>query len=241
MAALLGFVFLIPAIVDGPPLHDYWALLMKPCDKNRWKMFTMSQNCMDDYKDLVALWLTGASVAAACLTAGIQVYVKNYTQFNIVFTADVQIMDSSMNIYIKAYTHAAPLFVGMIFGCLAVRRHQLSSLILGAPLALAATVSLATLLGVRTWFDGRQPERLESAFYAGLHRASWSLGVSWVMYACATGHGGFINKILAWPVLYPLGRLSFSVYLVHVILIGCNAVLSRENISQQPFLQVVRE
>ncbi|KAK8777710.1 nose resistant to fluoxetine protein 6-like [Amblyomma americanum] len=269
MAALLGFVYLIPAIVDGPPLHDYWPLLMKPCDKNWWKIFTMSQNYMDDYKDLcmphywyismeyqlaiystiilvaifprwpkVALWLMGASVAATCLTTGIQVYINNYTPFNVVFTTDVQrIIDSSMNIYIKAYTHAPPMFIGMIFGCLAVRRNQLSRLIQGAAWALAATVSLAALLGVRTWFDGRQPERLESAFYAALHRASWSLGASWVMYACATGHGGFVNKILAWPVLYPLGRLSFSVYLVHVILMGCNAVLSRENISQQPFLQ----
>ncbi|KAK8764293.1 hypothetical protein V5799_033099 [Amblyomma americanum] len=142
----------------------------------------------------VALWLTGASVAAACLTAGIQVYVKNYTQFNIVFTADVQ---SIINIYIKAYTHAASLFVGMTFGCLAVRQNQLSRLIQGAAWALAASASLAALLGVRTWFDGRQPERLESAFYAGLHRASWSLGASWVMYACATGHGGFVNNLLA--------------------------------------------
>ncbi|KAK8755057.1 hypothetical protein V5799_002240 [Amblyomma americanum] len=113
------------------------------------------------------------------------------------FLALTSIIDSSMNIYIKAYTHAAPMFIGMIFGCLAVRRNQLSRLIQGAAWALVATVSLAALLGVRTWFDGRPPERLESAFYAGLHRASWSLGASWVMYTCATGHGGFVNKILA--------------------------------------------
>ncbi|KAK8764292.1 hypothetical protein V5799_033098 [Amblyomma americanum] len=36
-------------IVDGPPLHYYWPLLMKPCEENWWKIFTMSQNYMDYY------------------------------------------------------------------------------------------------------------------------------------------------------------------------------------------------
>lgn len=269
MAACLGFVFLIPLLVDGPPLHDFWPLLTGPCAKNWWKIFTMSQNYMDDFKDLcmphywyisvdyqiaiyssiilvailprwpkVAMWLMGATAAATCLTTGLQIYINNYLPFNLVFTTDVQrIVDTAMNIYIKAYTHAPPMFIGMIFGCLAVRKHRLSRLVQGVAWALAATVSLAALLGVRTWFAGRQPNRLEAAFYGGLHRASWGLGAAWVMYACATGRGGFVNKILAWPVFYPLGRLSFAVYMVHILLMACNAILSRVDIDQQPFLQ----
>ncbi|KAK8770191.1 hypothetical protein V5799_013343 [Amblyomma americanum] len=147
-----------------------------------------------------------------------------------------RIGDMHSEIYIKPYAHAGPLFVGIIFGCLAVRRHRMSRLVQGAAWALAATVSLAALLGVRTWSVGRQPERLESAFYGGLHRVSWGLGVSWVMYACATGRGGFVNKILAWPVMYPLGRLSFAVYLVHLEVLAATTVLGRELVSQQPFL-----
>lgn len=269
MAALLGFVFLIPALVDGPVLHDYWPLFQKPCDKSWWKIFTMSQNYMDDFKDLCmphywylsvdyqlaivstiilifitpkwpkgALWIMALIVAATCLTTGIQIYVNDYAPFNIVFTTNVrQLIDSAMNIYVKAYTHAPALFVGMIFGCLAVRRHQLSRKMQAAAWVLAVTVSLAALLGVRSWFVGRQPERLESAFYGGLHRVSWGLSVGWVMYACATGRGGFVTKILAWPIMYPLGRLSFSVYLVHILLMAVNAILSREHVTQQPFLQ----
>uniref|UniRef100_A0A224YQK6 Nose resistant to fluoxetine protein 6 n=1 Tax=Rhipicephalus zambeziensis TaxID=60191 RepID=A0A224YQK6_9ACAR len=143
-----------------------------------------------------------------------------------------------MNIYDKAYTHAPPLFVGMIFGCLAVKRHHLSKMVQSAAWVLAVTVSLAALLGVRSWFEGRQPQRLEAAIYGGMHRVSWGLSVGWVMYACATGRGGFVTKILAWPIMYPLGRLSFSVYMVHILLMGTNAILSREHITQQPFLHV---
>lgn len=269
MAALFGFVYLIPAFADGPVLYDYWHLFLGPCQKSWWKIFTMSQNYMDDFKDLCmphywyisvdyqlaivstiilvfilpkwpkgSLLLMGVIVCATCVTTGIQIYVNDYTPFNIIFTTNVrQLIESAMNIYDKAYTHAPPLFVGIIFGCLAVRRHHLSRKVQSAAWVLAVTVSLAALLGVRSWFEGRQPQRLESAIYGGMHRVSWGLSVGWVMYACATGRGGFVTKILAWPIMYPLGRLSFSVYLVHILLMAINAILSRENITQQPFLQ----
>ncbi|KAL3173229.1 hypothetical protein MRX96_012356 [Rhipicephalus microplus] len=268
MAALFGFVYLIPALADGPVLHDYWHLFVGPCEKSWWKIFTMSQNYMDGFKDLCmphywyisvdyqlaivstiflvfimpkwfkgSLYFMGLIVVATCLTTGIQIYVHEYTPFNIVLTTNVrQLIESAMNIYVKAYTHAPPLFVGIIFGCLAVKRHRLSKMVQGAAWVLAITVSLAALLGVRSWFEGRQPHRLESAIYGGMHRVSWGLCVGWVLYACATGRGGFVTKILAWPIMYPLGRLSFSVYMVHILLMGTNAILSRENITQQPFL-----
>lgn len=269
IAAVLGFLYLIPALVDGPLLHDYWPLVEAPCNKNWWKLFTMTLNYMDDYTDLclpfywyisvdyqlvvfasiilvflwpkwpkASLWLMGLTVVATCLTTTIQIYVHEYTPFNALLTTDVlKVIESAMYIYNRAYTHAPPMFLGMLFGCLAAKRHQLSRLFQGAAWALAATVSLAALLGVRSWFVGRQPLRLEAAIYGGMHRASWSLGVSWVMYACSTGRGGYVTKILAWPLLYPLGRLSFAVYQVHILLMGINAVLGRELISQNPFLQ----
>lgn len=269
IAAVLGFVYLIPAMVDGPLIHDFWPLFRDPCDKNWWKLFTMTLNYMDDYKDLClpfywyisvdyqlvvfgsivllfitpkwpkfSLWIMGATVAATCLTTTIQIYVNNYTPFNAFLTTDLQrIIDSSMYVYARAYTHAPPMFLGMLFGCLAAKRHHMSRLFQGAAWALATAVSLAALLGVRSWFDGRKPPTWEIAIYGGLHRASWALGVSWVMYACCTGRGGYVTKILAWPLLYPLGRLSFAVYQVHILLMGINAVVSREFISQHPFLQ----
>ncbi|KAH7984219.1 hypothetical protein HPB52_018208 [Rhipicephalus sanguineus] len=268
MAALLGFMYLIPALVDGPALRDYWPVFEKPCTNHWWKIFTMTENYMDNLTDLcmphywyiavdfqlaivstvilaavtprwpkASLWLMAIIAAATCLATGIQVYVKDALPFNIIITTDVRkLIVSQTDIYIKAHPHAAPLFIGVIFGCLATRRHRLSKLVQAAAWVLATALSLAALLGVRTWSQGRHPERIESTLYAALHRASWALGVSWVMYACATKRGGLVNKILSWPCFYPLGRLSFSVYLVHLILMACNSVLSREFITNHPFL-----
>ncbi|XP_077509838.1 O-acyltransferase like protein-like [Amblyomma americanum] len=267
MAAVMGSIYLLPAVVDGPMLREHWRGFEVPCDKNWWRLFLMAHNyvqfsdlCVPHYWYIavdyqlaivstiilaavmpkwpkLSLWLMGAIAAVASLATAIQTYVMDTLPYGLIITTDIKrIGDMHSEIYIKPYAHAGPLFVGVIFGCLAVRRHRMSRLVQGAAWALAATVSLAALLGVRTWSVGRQPERLESAFYGGLHRVSWGLGVSWVMYACATGRGGFVNKILAWPVMYPLGRLSFAVYLVHLEVLAATTVLGRELVSQQPFL-----
>ncbi|XP_070389144.1 O-acyltransferase like protein-like [Dermacentor albipictus] len=255
MLALLGFMYLIPALIDGPALRDYWSVFEKPCTKNWWKIITMTENYFDNIRDLclphywyiavdfqlaifttvilavitprwpkASLWLMAIIAAATSLATAIKTYVKDSLPFNIIFTTDVRkLMDMQTEFYFQAYTHAPPLFIGIVFGCLATQRHQLSRLVQAAAWVLAATVSLAALLGVRTWAQGREPERLESAIYAGFHRASWALGTGWVMYACATKRGGLVNRILSWPCFYPLGRLSFSVYLVHLVLMACNS------------------
>lgn len=268
MAALLGYLYLMPLMMDGPSLRDYWPFFSTSCDNNWWRIFTMTANYFSKAKDMclahfwyiavdfqlaifstiilavitprwpkISLWLMAVIAAATCLATGLQTYIHDSIPFAIILSTDIKKeLYMQMEIYIKAHTHAAPLFVGIIFGCLAVRRHRLSRRLQAAAWTLATAVALAALLGVRTWTVGRLPERLESAFFAALHRAAWGIGVGWVMYACATGRGGYVTKILAWPVFYPLGRLSFSVFLVHLIVLATNSVLSRELIPLQSFL-----
>ncbi|XP_037560033.2 nose resistant to fluoxetine protein 6-like [Dermacentor silvarum] len=268
MAAVMGFIYILPAVIDGPMMREHRHSFEEPCDKNWWKMFTMTQNYVEHFGDLcvphfwyvavdyqlaivstiilaaimpkwpkACMWLMGVIVVASSLGTLIQTYVIDALPFGVIITTDMKrISEVQTEIYIKPYAHAATLFVGVIFGVLAVRRHRLSRLVQGAAWAAAAVLALAALFGVRTWMVGRQPERLESAFYGGLHRVSWAMGIAWVMYACATGRGGFVTRILAWPIMYPLGRLSFALYLVHLLVLGSTTVLGRELVSQQPFL-----
>ncbi|XP_049268058.1 uncharacterized protein LOC119379303 [Rhipicephalus sanguineus] len=183
MAALLGFMYLIPALVDGPALRDYWPVFEKPCTNHWWKIFTMTENYMDNLTDLcmphywyiavdfqlaivstvilaavtprwpkASLWLMAIIAAATCLATGIQVYVKDALPFNIIITTDVRkLIVSQTDIYIKAHPHAAPLFIGVIFGCLATRRHRLSKLVQAAAWVLATALSLAALLGAQMY------------------------------------------------------------------------------------------
>ncbi|XP_026467407.1 O-acyltransferase like protein-like [Ctenocephalides felis] len=56
---------------------------------------------------------------------------------------------------------------------------------------------------------------MTSALYAGLHRFAWCVGTGWLIIACATGHGGFLNKLLSWRALVPLSRLTYCAYLMN--------------------------
>ncbi|KAK3779020.1 hypothetical protein RRG08_034278 [Elysia crispata] len=51
-------------------------------------------------------------------------------------------------------------------------------------------------------------------------RPVWALVLSWIVLACATGHGGFINSILSWEGFLPLSRMTYCAYLVHLTIMG---------------------
>ena len=44
-----------------------------------------------------------------------------------------------------------------------------------------------------------------------LHRQVFALSVSWLIYACHTGIGGPVNRILSFRFLIPLSSLSYTV------------------------------
>lgn len=55
---------------------------------------------------------------------------------------------------------------------------------------------LAVLFATYSWSRGQSANRAESVMYAILHRTVWAAGVAWVLFVCATGHGGqYINYI----------------------------------------------
>ncbi|CAN7993530.1 unnamed protein product [Ixodes hexagonus] len=47
----------------------------------------------------------------------------------------------------------------------------------------------------------------------------WALAVAWVLYACATRHARLLNDWLSWGPLKVVGRLSYSMLLVHPLVI----------------------
>ncbi|KAJ8299915.1 hypothetical protein KUTeg_021434 [Tegillarca granosa] len=54
-----------------------------------------------------------------------------------------------------------------------------------------------------------------SALYNAVHRSVWAAALCWVIFACATGYGGFVNTLMSWPGLVPLSRLTYCAYLIH--------------------------
>ncbi|CAG7823120.1 unnamed protein product [Allacma fusca] len=67
------------------------------------------------------------------------------------------------------------------------------------------------------YFDPENEEETftsaHSAIYAGIHRQVFSISIAWIVFACVTGYGGWVNSFLSWKVFMPLGRLTFCMYI----------------------------
>lgn len=54
----------------------------------------------------------------------------------------------------------------------------------------------------------------------------WSLGTSFLLFRCAAQPSWALARFLSAPIFQPLSRLSFSVYLVHYVVIPYSVVRS---------------
>lgn len=66
---------------------------------------------------------------------------------------------------------------------------------------------------IDTWGEGLD------VFYVAFSRTMWSIGLVIMVILCTTDQGGFIEKLLSLNFWDPVGKLTYSAYLVHPILI----------------------
>ena len=66
----------------------------------------------------------------------------------------------------------------------------------GAGWILSSSSCLAVLFATYSWSRGQSAKPAESVVYAIFHRTIWAAGVAWVLFTCATGHGGNISTLI---------------------------------------------
>lgn len=114
---------------------------------------------------------------------------------------------------------ATPYLIGMCTGLIFHNIRKTSfklarSVVFGA-WAVAFAIGAAVLVSPHKFLNPEysfQPG--ESAIFVAGHRTAWSLAVSWLIFSCGAGYGGWINQFLSWSPFVPLGRLTFAIYLV---------------------------
>ncbi|KAH6934662.1 hypothetical protein HPB50_026723 [Hyalomma asiaticum] len=67
------------------------------------------------------------------------------------------------------------------------------------------------------WYTSLNPvSRGVTLLAAFFDRILWTIFLAWTTFACCTGRGGILTKLLSWNAYVPLSKLSFGVYLIHV-------------------------
>ncbi|KAK3084177.1 hypothetical protein FSP39_009594, partial [Pinctada imbricata] len=126
-------------------------------------------------------------------------------------------------LYNKPFTRIAPYFVGVLSGYVLYQidcttRLKKIWILIGWFVAIA--IGLLVVYGpYREMQDPVLDSFASSLLYGSLSRFAWGVALAWVVFACSIGCGGPINAFLSLSIWKPLGRLTYSVYLVHPIVI----------------------
>lgn len=67
---------------------------------------------------------------------------------------------------------------------------------------------------------------INGAAYSSLSHSAWAMSLAWIVVACSCGYGGYVNKFLSAPCIYPFSRVTYCAYLVHPIVIRVLALNS---------------
>uniref|UniRef100_T1KGM3 Acyltransferase 3 domain-containing protein n=2 Tax=Tetranychus urticae TaxID=32264 RepID=T1KGM3_TETUR len=167
--------------------------------------------------------------------AGVYIYtVINNLRWPTVI-ADAVFTDYSQQIltlYIMPYNHLGSYLVGIVGGYYLVKYKNSMISTRTQAIAWIASLSVMSLIifAPHAAFAGTMPGLTEAAVYLSVHRTAWAIALGWLVFACSTERGGFINSLLSWPAFGPLSNLSYLAYLVHPLLMLFHTGRTRERV-----------
>lgn len=130
------------------------------------------------------------------------------------------------NVYFAPWCRVGPFAVGLLLGYALNQtgcRYKIQKVVAVLGWTAAWLLGLAVVyLPFHTFKDvyvNNVPAwtNAQNSAYEAVSRPLWSAAVAWVVWACCTGYGGFVNALLSWKAWIPLSRLSYAVYLLHLV------------------------
>ncbi|CAN7990062.1 unnamed protein product, partial [Ixodes pacificus] len=124
---------------------------------------------------------------------GFQTYLSGYHPTVLVFSRDTQFaLDMSLWLYRLPHCHLGPYIIGSLTAFVYMkhgdlRLHPVVQMFLWA---LSFALTGLALFSTAQWGQGDVPSIPVTLAFATTHRAAWSLGVAWIVFACLTGRGG---------------------------------------------------
>ncbi|GAB6033680.1 hypothetical protein CHUAL_013737 [Chamberlinius hualienensis] len=132
--------------------------------------------------------------------------------------------DNYMNmVYNKPWGRMTTVLIGMAFGYLMHikgRGVKINLLLVWILWLISAAIDLALVYGMQPYMAGKVMEDNMQVVFGSLSRPAWGFTIGWIIFSCATGYGGLINKILSWKAFIPISRLAYTIYIVHFTIIG---------------------
>ncbi|CAK9812787.1 Nose resistant to fluoxetine protein 6 [Anthophora quadrimaculata] len=160
-----------------------------------------------------------AAVSLGAVSFISSIIINAYTAYSIDYIPTLDMQYATLTwLYMRPWNRIPPYLIGMATAHLLTKwnyKLHLSSKVV----ALCWTIGAFCNLGILYATVNKYLPLSLSVLYVGLNRTIWTIGISWVVIACYTNHGGVVNKFLSMKVWIPLGRLTYCAYLFNPFLI----------------------
>jgi len=126
-------------------------------------------------------------------------------------------LDFFEKVYITPWCRIGPFLIGMMTKLILEYYHStLSSIktILYTIISIIVGMSCIYFPFYSNYFP-----KVVHIIYQSISHQCWAIAIGWLIFACCTNHGGLVNRILSWPIWTIIARLSYSAYLIHVMII----------------------
>ncbi|KXJ73197.1 hypothetical protein RP20_CCG016319 [Aedes albopictus] len=148
-----------------------------------------------------------------------------YNEFRLsLFAPDVDYRRYALTYY-STHARMAVWLWGLIFGYI-LHKTKDTGVNLSKRNWTAGWVACFTLLGLIVFSsyqiyitDVADFSYVIDAFYEPLSRSVFAVCVMWIILACVNGKGGLLDEFLGASIWQPISRLSFTMYLLHVLLL----------------------
>ncbi|CAD6245207.1 GSCOCG00013582001-RA-CDS [Cotesia congregata] len=169
-------------------------------------------------KPKLGLIILSAAIVASVITPATVVMVNKFsTMISKEQYTDIRMM---LKYYVVPYCRAGPWLLGILTGYLIASGSKPPSS--GVRIIGWILTFLAFTYGYFTFRIYQQEDykwnMYWEMFHGGLGRHIWAFGVCWIIFMSALGHGGIVTKFLSHPIYLPFSRVSYSIYLLHLII-----------------------
>mmetsp|Transcript_408 Transcript_408/g.611 ORF Transcript_408/g.611 Transcript_408/m.611 type:complete len:682 (-) Transcript_408:100-2145(-) len=171
---------------------------------------------------------------AGYIATGVLVGVKGYNIGDFLLNMNMNSNDDTgsdgvsdsnyyKDLYISPWARFQVYGIGIALGyfCFNFQREFKLNWISQVLAMLGSFVVLAAPIYATYWGYGENEWSLAgNIFYLTFARTIFALGLSGVIFLCFTGNGGFINWFFSWGIFQVLSKLTYAVYLFHIIVMA---------------------
>lgn len=239
---------------DGPfwPIVDQ--VFQKPCAFSWWVDLLYLQNYIEvEHRCVTQAWYLAVDTQLYALSPILLIPLIKFPKWTIIFSILLTLIGVGLNftinyihnfsanffeqdddyqnmMYIPTHTRYGPWLIGFIFGYILYKcKHKKVYInkMLVVSLWIISLIIIFVIVYINYYFLNQPQNRIGTSFYNGICRQLWGLAMCWVIFACAHGYGGFVNKFLSLPIFNTAIRINYAMYLVHFEILAVIIVRTR--------------